>query len=180
MAFNDIVDKVFNRKDIKSDDIPDLDLYIDQIITLLETGLDDYKRKEDDKILTKTMINNYSKQGVIKSIKGKKYSKEHIIQMLMVFYMKNTLSIEEIKTVLQPVYTSMDNDDVSITKLYDEFIDIKNNEKDILKNTLVSFFEYGNYSLEDDASRLSIILGLIAISEYSKAVAQKIIDDYSK
>ena len=98
--FEEIVSSSMDRSNICSSDIPSLDLYIDQIITLLEEKLADNKRGDKDKILTKTMVNNYSKQGVIQSIKGKKYSKNHILEMLMVYSMKNTLSIDEIKEII--------------------------------------------------------------------------------
>ena len=102
-GFTEIVRKILQRSDVHADAIPSLDLYIDQIITLLDQELGDNKRNEKDKILTKTMVNNYSKQGILKPIKGKKYSKDHIIQMLIIYSLKNTLSIEEIKRILQPI-----------------------------------------------------------------------------
>lgn len=76
--------------------MPDLDLYMDQITTLFAD-----KTQEPDGLLTKTMINNYSKDGLIKPIKGKKYSKEHILQMLLIYRLKQTLSIQQIKGVMQ-------------------------------------------------------------------------------
>ena len=85
-----IVNKVANKTDLKSQDIPSLDLYMDQIMTLFESNLKDNKRYDDDKLLTKTMINNYSKAGVIKPVKGKKYTKEQIIGMLLIYNLKNT------------------------------------------------------------------------------------------
>ena len=67
------------------------------------------------------MINNYSKAKVITPVKGKKYTKEQIIQMLIIYQLKNNLSIQEIKDLLTPIYEN--NDDLS--NLYDHFIDIK-------------------------------------------------------
>ena len=65
-----------------------------------------HKKNEDDKLLTKTMINNYSKAKVITPVKGKKYTKEQIIQMLIIYQLKNNLSIQEIKELLTPIYES--------------------------------------------------------------------------
>ena len=61
-----LVEKESQKSSITSKDIPDLDLYMDQIMTLFETHLANHKKNEDDKLLTKTMINNYSKAKVIK------------------------------------------------------------------------------------------------------------------
>nr|WP_249026357.1 DUF1836 domain-containing protein [Thomasclavelia cocleata] len=71
----EIIDKVVNKSDLKASDIPSLDLYMDQIMTLFEEHLQDNKRYNEDKLLTKTMINNYTKAGIIKPVKGKKIYK---------------------------------------------------------------------------------------------------------
>ena len=93
---NEILNQIEHMSHLKSEDIPSLDLYMDQIMTLFDVNLADNKRHEDDKLLTKTMINNYSKEGLLKPIKGKKYSKNHILQMLLIYSLKNTISIQEI------------------------------------------------------------------------------------
>lgn len=86
------------QSEIAPADLPELDLYMDQIITLFsDKGADD---QAGPGLLTKTMINNYSKEGLIKPVKGKKYTKDHILQMLMVYRFKQTLSMQQIKTVM--------------------------------------------------------------------------------
>ena len=95
-----IIEKESQKSSLVSKDIPDLDLYMDQIMTLFETHLANHKKNGDDKLLTKTMINNYSKAKVITPVKGKKYTKEQIIQMLIIYQLKNNLSIQEIKDLL--------------------------------------------------------------------------------
>ena len=89
--FLEILKNIENRSDISSEQIPSLDLYIDQIMTLFDNYLNDHKRYEDDKLLTNNMIKNYSKEGILKPIKGKKYSKEHILQMLLIYSLKKTV-----------------------------------------------------------------------------------------
>ena len=56
-------------------ELPNLDLYLDQTVTLLETYLQNYIGNKDEKIITKTMINNYVKAGLLKAPKKKKYKK---------------------------------------------------------------------------------------------------------
>ena len=68
LELSEIIDKVVNKSDLTTKDIPSLDLYMDQIMTLFDDHLQDNKRFVDDKLLTKTMINNYSKAGVIKPV----------------------------------------------------------------------------------------------------------------
>ena len=129
LELSEIIDKVVNKSDLTTKDIPSLDLYMDQIMTLFDDHLQDNKRFVDDKLLTKTMINNYSKAGVIKPVKGKKYTKEQIIGMLLVYNLKNTITIQEIKQVLAPVYAN----DESLENIYDQFIEIKKVSKRSIK-----------------------------------------------
>ena len=63
---------------IHAEDIPNIDLYMDQVTTLMDSGLSSSKRYEEDKILTKTMINNYAKNNLLPPPDKKKYSREHI------------------------------------------------------------------------------------------------------
>ena len=64
---------------ISPEDIPSIELYMDQITTFMDKQLAGNKRQADDKILTKTMINNYSKNSLLPPSDKKKYSKDHII-----------------------------------------------------------------------------------------------------
>ncbi len=90
-----------SRAEIPPEKIPDIDLYMDQIITLLDTALEENKRTDSDKIMTKTMINNYSKDGLLKRIKGKKYSKEHILMMLLIYNLKQSMSVQDISRLFE-------------------------------------------------------------------------------
>ena len=84
---NRIMEMTMNQAYIQKNEIPDIDLYVDQIITLLEGRLGQNKRNAADKVITKTMINNYSKDGLLKRIKGKKYYKEQFLKMQKIHIM---------------------------------------------------------------------------------------------
>ena len=62
----------------------------------MDEQLEACKRYEDDKILTKTMINNYAKNNLLPAPEKKKYSKEHVLTLLFIYYFKNLLSINDI------------------------------------------------------------------------------------
>ena len=64
---------------IEIEDIPNIDLYMDQVTTFMDKGLAQYKRNEDDKILTKTMINNYTKAKIFPPPIKKRYSRTHLM-----------------------------------------------------------------------------------------------------
>ena len=89
---------------IHTSDIPGIDLYMDQVTTFLQENLRGLSRDpEDDKFLTKTMINNYVKNTVLIPPVKKKYSREHMMLLIMIYYMKSFLSIGDIREVIAPL-----------------------------------------------------------------------------
>ena len=88
---------------IKTEDIPNIGLYMDQVTTFMDEQLEACKRYEDDKILTKTMINNYTKNKLLPPSNKKKYSREHIFLLIMIYYLKSILSISDIQSLLEPL-----------------------------------------------------------------------------
>lgn len=106
-AIQTIIEEVFSRYTdgsyIKASMLPDLDLYVDQITTFLTRHLAKTIRFEDDKIMTKTMINNYTKNHLLPPPDKKKYSRDHILLMIFIYYFKNFLPISDIKTILGPL-----------------------------------------------------------------------------
>ncbi len=100
---NDQLKAFQNLERIFSKDIPNIDLYMDQVTTFMDEHLGLLKRSPDDKILTKTMINNYSKYGLLPPTKKKKYTNDHIILMLFIYSLKPILSIDDIKSLLIPI-----------------------------------------------------------------------------
>lgn len=170
----EIIDKVVNKSDLKASDIPSLDLYMDQIMTLFEEHLQDNKRYAKDKLLTKTMINNYTKAGVIKPVKGKKYTKEQIIGMLLIYNLKNTITIQEIKHILEPIY----NNDDSLEDIYKQFIEIKKVQDNELKPLVLKTINNFNLDINNDDQRLIIIMVLASLSNQLTNIIQGIIDNY--
>ena len=102
-----VIEEVYKRYTdgsyIKASMLPDLDLYVDQITTFLTRHLAKTIRFEDDKIMTKTMINNYTKNHLLPPPDKKKYSRDHILLMIFIYYFKNFLPISDIKTILGPL-----------------------------------------------------------------------------
>ena len=103
---------------INPDDIPDISLYMDQVTTFMEEKLSSYKRYEDDKTLTKTMINNYTKNQLIPPPEKKKYTKKHMLLLIFIYYFKNFLSINDIKSIFKPISDSFFGDDSEIDLEY--------------------------------------------------------------
>ena len=89
---------------IRPDDIPNIDLYMDQVTTFMDDRLKSSARYPGrDKILTKTMINNYAKNDLLPPPIKKKYSKEHVLLLIFIYYFKGFMSISDIQTLLNPI-----------------------------------------------------------------------------
>ena len=116
---------------IKPGTFPNIDLYMDQVTTFMNEHLTHSKIKEDEKILTKTMINNYAKNDLLPPPVNKKYSREHMIVLTFIYYFKSILSISEIQSLLGPLtdrfFNPKDNPGhISMEDIYDEiFASIK-------------------------------------------------------
>lgn len=154
--------------EIPLSEIPTIDLYMDQIITLM------------DERLTKTMINNYSKEGLIKPIKGKKYSREHIVQMLLIYAMKNTLSIQEIKQVMEGLYRKENFGGDQLLLAYETYLSQKPQLREQSSHIAESLFpeEEGNgEGGEKNTQRLVSLLSIITLSNYLKTIAQELIKE---
>ena len=103
MDIIEILNNLSLESNIKLEEVPEIDLYMDQVIQLFESKLSNQKRNDEEKILTKTMINNYAKGKLLLPIKNKKYSKEHIILMSLIYNLKGALSINDIKLCLDEI-----------------------------------------------------------------------------
>ena len=117
----DAVDKVDL---IDPSEIPDISLYMDQVTTYMDEHLKQSRRRDEDKILTKTMINNYAKNKLLPPPEKKKYAKEHIMLLILIYYFKGTLSLQDIQAVMEPIcerYFHADSDR-GIDDLYEEIV----------------------------------------------------------
>lgn len=100
---NSILASISRIDYIKPDEIPGIDLYMDQVTTFMENHLSSSKRHPEDKVLTKTMINNYAKNHLLPPPVKKKYSREHILMLTFIYYFKNIMSINDIQVLLGPI-----------------------------------------------------------------------------
>lgn len=122
---------------IKTEDIPNIGLYMDQVTTFMDEQLSACKRYENDKILTKTMINNYAKNNLLPPPERKKYSKEHILTLLFIYYFKNILSISDIQSILNPLTDRYfgSKDGFNMEDVYNEVFHLEKTESEkLLKN----------------------------------------------
>ena len=139
---SDILDE-FNKIDyVKPEDIPNIDLYMDQVTTFMDSQLATSKRHEDDKILTKTMINNYAKNDLLPPPVKKKYSKEHVLLLIFIYYYKGIIPMNEIQTLLKPLTDRyFQNGQIfDLESVYKEVVVLEKEQLEDLKKDVVEKF----------------------------------------
>lgn len=157
-----------------SGDIPAIDLYLDQIISLVADAQSRGAAHFAERQLTKTMINNYSKDGLIMPVKGKKYTKEQIVQMLLVYSLKNTLSMTEIKRVLVDLYDKQ----VPLVDCYDDYLATKIEDRELCLSAVdavVSRTDMGEIDMDKDEDYFRVLMELCRLSDYFRCMAQAMI-----
>ena len=172
---------------IEQDAIPNLDLYMDQVITLFEDKLTHTKRYNEDKLLTKTMINNYIKDKVLIPAVKKKYTKEHILLMILLYDLKQILAIGDIKNLFGILIKDGEvSNEVLLSEIYQIIMELKLEEASAFQKE-ISHIEESIYakmegvSLEDtDEEKIMSMLQVILLTEkanYYKRLAEKIVDE---
>lgn len=168
-----ILDEIKNNKIIEIQDIPKLDLYMDQVITLFDNILDQGEKSDKNKHLTKTMINNYAKDKLLPPIHNKKYSMNHIILLILIYNLKQGIPINSIKNVLSTLIEN--NDEKELTDLYSKYLEkSKGNLEKFLENEKSQI-----ENLKDENEELILhILSLINLSNLYRNLAEEIVEKY--
>ena len=184
---NSIMESLSRIEHIKVDEIPNIDLYMDQVTTLMDTKLRATTRyPQEDKILTKTMINNYAKNDLLPPPVKKKYSKEHVLMLIFIYYFKGVLSINDIQTLLQPLAEKYFDKEgaLCLKDIYEEVFSLEPAEIEVLKKDVAEKYETAQKSFADaqgeDAEFLrqfSFICMLSYDVYIKKLMIEKIIDD---
>lgn len=182
-----LLKEISDQGEIKPTDIPCVDLYMDQVTTLFDDKLKASKRYDTDKILTKTMINNYTKDKLLTPIKGKKYNKDQIILLVLIYNLKQTLSINDIGQLLSPLIGTLDENNKSenLDSIYSAFLNLQKKDIELFMEDSLKKFE----SIEEDLSQfnstnielsklLLTIFMLVDSANLQKRMAERLIDNY--
>ena len=163
--------------DLVSAEIPSIDLYLEQILQLVSDKGNEGSSTAD-RTLTKNMINNYSKDGLITPVKGKKYTKEQIVQMLVVYSLKNTLSIEEIGRVMQSIYGSPEYSGQKLIGAYDKAMGIKQSQKHRCPEIVQQILAEENLNSQDGEDYFAALLAVASLSVYFRNIAKAMLEEY--
>lgn len=170
---------------VKPEDIPNIGLYMDQVTTFMDSQLQHSKRHENDKILTKTMINNYAKNDLIPPPDKKKYNKEHMLTLIFIYYFKNILSISDIQSILNPITDRYFGKDgvYNLEDIYKEVFSLEHQEtlnlmKDLAKKFNISMQTFAD--ADDEEAELLRTFSFICMLSYDvyikKTIIEKLID----
>lgn len=137
---------------IKPESIPDIDLYMDQVTTFMDEHLKKTKRSPEDKVLTKTMINNYAKNNLLPAPAKKRYSKEHILLLIFIYYFKNLLSFHDIEQLFAPITKKhfANPTALPLEDIYREVFALEAGEMAHLKEDVTRKFEHAQTSFQQE------------------------------
>lgn len=186
---NSILSSISRIDYIKPGDVPNIDLYMDQITTFMDAQLSASKRHKEDKVLTKTMINNYTKNDLLPPPVKKKYSTQHMLVLIFIYYFKNILSITDIQTLLAPITKKYfdGKDEFNLTYIYDEVFSLEKKQIDVMKEDIQNYYQqalktYEGAPKEDqEFLHLFSFICMLSFDVYvKKQIIEKLIDELPK
>lgn len=185
-----LIENLKNVKYIIPDDIPNIDLYMDQVTTFMDKHLKSSKRYSEDKLLTKTMINNYTKNKLLPPPINKKYTKEHMFLLIFIYYFKNILTISDIQSIFNPLTQRFygGKSDIGLEKIYEEIFNIENDLTEALTKDMIrkmakakESFNFVRNENDKDFLTLFAFICMLCFDVYMrKHVVEQLIDNYLK
>ena len=182
-----ILEHISDLDYIKTADIPNIELYMDQVTTFMDSQMASSKRYPDDKVLTKTMINNYAKNHLLPSPNKKKYSKEHVLMLIFIYYFKSFLSISDIQALLTPLADRyfQKEDGLNVEDLYNEVFGMEKEQVEYLKKDLMEKYQTASQSFADAGEKdrefltMFSFICLLSFDVYmKKQLIESIIDSF--
>ena len=165
------------------DDIPDIEMYMEQLTSFMDEQLGGNLRNKEDKVLTKNMINNYTKNGLLPPPDKKKYNQNHLILLIYIYYMKNVISIEDIRKLMKPLLDgSMYSD--RLYEVYEKTFEMEKPEYFNIVSSTVKAAQITDKKIpkdEDEYLNKMLFIFLLGYDVYSKKrLIEKLIDELYK
>lgn len=150
------------------EELPEIDLYMDQVIALMEKYLSFHKTDNESKIITNSMVNNYVKLGIMPAPIKKKYSREHLAYLIIICTLKQSLPISDIKNLIELRVKQS-----SIGETLNFFSDLY----DSVFNTVIAIGKKFSLKNQTDSNLFSDTAIFMAIgSSASKYIASQIVE----
>lgn len=149
---NDLMNFISSLSRINAADIPNINLYMDQVTTFMDTHLSSFLKPGEEKVLTKTMINNYAKNNLLPPPEKKKYSGNHILLLTFIYYFKNVLSLRDIEQLLSPVSERhfAPGSQPELSRLYEEIFSLESEQRGRLVEDVKAKFASAMKTFSDE------------------------------
>ena len=154
-----------------SKELPQIDLYMDQVITLLERNLKDFRRGEKYPLITGTMVNNYAKAKLLPAHNKKKYTGDHVLYLQVIYLLKQVLSTKDIGVLMGQVERETFEGFYEATRKVQHraFVQLEDEVRDLCQQ------------MEEDSERdpmLMLILGLASEAWARKLLIERLLDSH--
>ena len=169
--YAELCEKLAEHKLPRWDSLPDIELYMDQVVAVMEKQLALYQENyaEDSRLITPSIINNYVKLKIIPAPVKKRYSREHLAYLIIICILKQTLAISSITKIIDTQLKTK-----SIDALYNEFCNIY--------EQIVPFVDFSEHEIEVENEGLeakedmsTFILKSAILSTTSKFICEGIL-----
>lgn len=182
---NEIIEDMAFHNQVLPEDIPKIDLYIDQVIQLFESSFAESKRHPDEKILTKTMINNYAKGKLFYPVQNKKYSRNHVMLISLIYQMKSALSINDVKLVLNGINEKAAQKELDLAEFYQSYLNLQQGNAEIFADALKQQAHEASAQVagaedSEELERVLLIASLVHTSNLYRRAAEKLVDGMAK
>jgi activator of 2-hydroxyglutaryl-CoA dehydratase len=181
---NQIIEDLKLDANLAIEDIPKIDLYMDQVIQLFESRFSASRRNDEEKVLTKTMINNYAKGKLMFPIKNKKYSRDHLILISLIYQLKGALSINDIQTTLDGLNKRIIKEEIDLDSFYQSYLNITqknvadfkediNRRVEEVREEIIVGQDSGSTYLE----QVLMISSLVHMGNLYRKIAERLVDE---
>jgi hypothetical protein len=182
------VDDLINGQQAKADDFPEFELYMDQAITFMNKKLSAFKKDDKDMILTKTMVNNYTKHKMLPNPVNKKYTKDHLILLTMIYHLKKSFQMDDIEKLMKPLidnYNSEFDDKIDFMNIYSGVLEVSAADRQNMlaqtKKDIENIKSHLNQTEAADDDMLEVfmlIMDLAMKANVQRMLAEKLLDEY--
>ena len=183
-----VIESLNNFQFVKTEDLPEIELYMDQVTTFMDSRLRTTTRNpKEDKILTKTMINNYAKNDLLPPPERKKYSKDHMLVLLFIYYLKGILNFNDIETILTPLTEKhfQKKKGYTLEDIYKEVFEAAGSQKENMIKDIEEKYDIAQQVFADapkseqEFLKMFSFVALLGYDVYvKKLLIEKIIDSY--
>ena len=187
----ELLEELLNTVDqltyVRPEEIPSIDLYMDQVLGFINERMLHLKRNpEEDKIFTKTMINNYAKTKILPAPVKKKYSKDHILLLLLIYYFKGVLSVGDTGDLLGKITSKYfgGKEDFGLEDIYMGVFSLEEHQIEVLRKDVMDKFRIAEETFEnapEESQEFLKTFAFICLLSYDvfmkKSMIEKLVDE---